>query len=35
VHQLCVIITEAEEENSKEGSKKVDSQVDKAKEHKK
>jgi hypothetical protein len=24
VHQLCVIITEAEEENNNEGSKKVD-----------
>jgi hypothetical protein len=35
VHQLCVITTEAEEENSKEGSKKVDRQVNKAKEHKK
>jgi hypothetical protein len=30
VHQLCVIITEAEEENSNGGSKKVDRQVDKA-----
>jgi hypothetical protein len=35
VHQLCVIITEAEEENNSEGSKKVDRQVDKAKEHNK
>jgi hypothetical protein len=35
VHQLCVIITEAEEENSNEGSKKVDRQVDKMKEHNK
>jgi hypothetical protein len=35
VHQLCVIITEAEEENSNEGSKKVDRQVDKVKEHNK
>jgi hypothetical protein len=35
VHQLCVIITEAEEENSNEGSKKVDRHVDKVKEHKK
>jgi hypothetical protein len=35
VHQLCVIITEAEEENSNEGSKKVNMQVNKAKEHKK
>jgi hypothetical protein len=31
VHQLCVIITEAEEENNNEGSKKVDRQVDKNK----
>jgi hypothetical protein len=35
VHQLCVIITEGEEENSSEGSKKVDRQVDKVKEHNK
>jgi hypothetical protein len=35
VHQLCVIITEAEEENNNEGSKKVDKQVDKIKEHNK
>jgi hypothetical protein len=35
VHQLCVIITKAEEENSNEGSEKVDRQVDKVKEHKK
>jgi hypothetical protein len=35
VHQLCVIITEAEEENSNEGSEKVNRQVDKVKEHKK
>jgi hypothetical protein len=35
VHQLCVIITEAEEENNSEGSKKVDRQVDKIKEHNK
>jgi hypothetical protein len=35
VHQLCVIITEAEEENYSEGSKKVDRQVDKIKEHNK
>jgi hypothetical protein len=35
VHQLCVIITEAEEENSSEGSKKVGRQVDKVKEHNK
>jgi hypothetical protein len=35
VHQLCVIITEAEEENNSEGSKKVDRKVDKIKEHNK
>jgi hypothetical protein len=35
VHQLCVIITEAEEENNNEGSKKVDRQVDRIKEHNK
>jgi hypothetical protein len=35
VHQLCVIITEAEEENNNEGSKKVDRQVDKIKEQNK
>jgi hypothetical protein len=35
VHQLCVIITEAEEENNNEGSKGVDRQVDKIKEHNK
>jgi hypothetical protein len=35
VHQLCVIITEAEEENNNAGSKKVDRQVDKVKEHNK
>jgi hypothetical protein len=35
VHQLCVIITQAEEENNNEGSKKVDRQVDKVKEHNK
>jgi hypothetical protein len=35
VHQLCVIITEAEEENNNEGSKKVDRQVNKTKEHSK
>jgi hypothetical protein len=35
VHQLCIIITEAEEENNNEGSKKVDRQVDKIKEHNK
>jgi hypothetical protein len=33
VHQLCVIIIEAEEENNSEGSKGVDRQVDKIKEH--
>jgi hypothetical protein len=35
VHQLCVIITEAEEENNNEGSKGVDRQFDKIKEHNK
>jgi hypothetical protein len=35
VHQLCVIIAEAEEGNNNEGSKKVDRQVDKIKEHNK
>jgi hypothetical protein len=35
VHQLCVIITEAEEENNNEGSKGVDRQVDKIKEQNK
>jgi hypothetical protein len=35
VHQLCVIITEAEEENNNEGSKGVDKQVDKIKENNK
>jgi hypothetical protein len=35
VHQLCIIITKAEEENNSEGSKKVDRQVDKIKEHNK
>jgi hypothetical protein len=35
VHQLCIIITEAEEENNIEGSKKVNRQVDKVKEHNK
>jgi hypothetical protein len=35
VHQLCVIITEAEEENNNAGSKKVNRQVDKVKEHNK
>jgi hypothetical protein len=35
VHQLCIIITKAEEGNNNEGSKKVDRQVDKIKEHNK
>jgi hypothetical protein len=35
VHQLCVIITEAEGESSKEESQKIDRQVDKEKERKK
>jgi hypothetical protein len=35
VHQLCVIITEAEEESNSEGSKRVDRQVNKVKEHNK
>jgi hypothetical protein len=35
VHQLCIIITKAEEENSIEGSKRVDRQVDKMKENNK
>jgi hypothetical protein len=35
VHQLCIIITEVEEESNSEGSKKVDRQVDKVKEHSK
>jgi hypothetical protein len=35
VHQLCVIITKAEEENNNEGSKGVNRQVDKIKEHNK
>jgi hypothetical protein len=35
VHHLCVIITEAEEENNNEGSKRVDRQVDNVKEHNK
>jgi hypothetical protein len=33
VHQLCVIITEAEEENNNEGNEGVDKQVDKIREH--
>jgi hypothetical protein len=35
VHQLCIIITEAEEENNSKGSTKVDRQVDKMKEQNK
>jgi hypothetical protein len=35
VHQLCVIITEAEEENNYKGSKGVDKQVDKIREYNK
>jgi hypothetical protein len=35
IHQLCVIITKAEEGNNSEGSKKVDRQVDKMKDHNK
>jgi hypothetical protein len=35
VHQLCVIITEVEEENNNEGSKGVDKQLDKVKERNK
>jgi hypothetical protein len=35
VNQLCVIITEAEEENNNEGNEGVDRQVDKIKEHNK
>jgi hypothetical protein len=35
VHQLCIIITEAEEENNNEGNEGVDRQVDKVKEHNK
>jgi hypothetical protein len=35
VHQLCVIITEPEEENNNEGNEGVDRQVDKMKEHSK
>jgi hypothetical protein len=33
VHQLCVIITEAEKENNSEGNEHVDRQVDKVKGH--
>jgi hypothetical protein len=35
VHQLCIIITEAEEENSHEGNEEVNRQVDKVREHNK
>jgi hypothetical protein len=35
VHQLCVIITEAEEENNSKGNKNVDTQVDKVKDRNK
>jgi hypothetical protein len=35
VHQLCVIITEAEEENNHEGNEGVERQVDKIREHNK
>jgi hypothetical protein len=35
VHQLCIIITEVEEENNNEGSKKIDRQFNKIKEHNK
>jgi hypothetical protein len=35
VHQLCVIITKEVEGNNSEGSKKVDKQVDKIKDHNK
>jgi hypothetical protein len=35
VHQLCIIITEAEEEGNSEGNKNVDKQVDKTNEHSK
>jgi hypothetical protein len=35
VHQLCIIITEAEEENSHEGNEGVDMQVDKVREYNK
>jgi hypothetical protein len=35
VHQLCVIITEAEEENNSKGNKNVDRQVDKVKDRNK
>jgi hypothetical protein len=35
VHQLCIIITEAEEENNNKGSKEVDRKVNKIREHNK
>jgi hypothetical protein len=35
VHQLCIIITEAEEENNSKGNMNVDRQVDKVKDHNK
>jgi hypothetical protein len=35
VHQLCIIITEAEEGNNSEGSKKADREVDKIQDHNK
>jgi hypothetical protein len=35
VHQLCVIITEAEEESNHEGNEGIDRQVDKIREHNK
>jgi hypothetical protein len=35
VHQLCVIIAEAEEENNNEGNEGVDRHVDKIREHNK
>jgi hypothetical protein len=35
VHQLCVIITKAEEESNHEGSARVDKQIDKIREHNK
>jgi hypothetical protein len=35
IHQLCVIITEAEEENNHEGNEGVDRRVDKIREHNK
>jgi hypothetical protein len=35
IHQLCVIITEAEEENNHKGNEGVDRRVDKIREHNK